>query len=138
MRDPGRDICSAIVAIHARVRRHRLELITHIPEVVHHHSCTERGHCSKDWIVGYSAVMMLFAHTQVFYTGRMIFEKMKRVVLPSLSDQCRRLTFDDLSEKGSLWGEESIINSGVKTIKSLLRDTRPSYRPDLNLASFPA
>lgn len=119
------DIFAAFLAVRARVSRHRLELIPFIPDAIHDMSCTDRGRCSRDWTSAYSHAMLYFAHTRRFYTGREVFDKLKRIETSAIYEDCRRLTIQEVESKGVLWKEETFIRAGADNIKMLLTTTRP-------------
>lgn len=129
-------ISAAIITVRARIARHRLELIPFIPDVIHDADCSDRGRCSKDWTSCYSFAMLYFAHTRRFYTGREVYQKLKKIEPPSLYEGCRRLTIEDIENRGVLWKEETFIRAGVEAIKQILGSTRPrTLRPNPRFTS---
>lgn len=123
-------ISSAIMTVRQRIARHRLELIPFIPDVIHATTCIDRGRCSKDWITSYQFAMLYFAHTRRFYTGREVYDKLKKMEPPALYEGCRHLTLADIETRGVLWKEETFIRAGTEAIKKILLSTRPrSSRP---------
>lgn len=130
MNDVEAEVFAALLATRTRVARHPLELIPFIPDAAHDLSCTDRGRCSRDWTSAYSHAMLYFAHTRRFYTGREVFDKLKKIEPPVIYEDCRRLSIQEVENKGVLWKEETFIRAGTENIKKLLKSARPkSARP---------
>lgn len=120
------DLASVILRIRSRCSRHRLELVPYTAEVFHHVTCPDQGICAKNWRRAFSAGMLFYTHTVKFYTGRDIFTMIKKVEIPGLQSECRRLTMEELETKGVLWREEVFAQRGVEEVKKLLLNSRPT------------
>lgn len=127
LRDLEESITVVINEISERVRKHRLELIPYIPEPKHTSTCLDPGRCARDWSISYATAMLLFAHTRHYYSGREVYDKLRKIEVHTVHESCRSLTLQDINDRGVLWKEEEILDKGKETLKKLLTSTRPMH-----------
>lgn len=128
LRELEEPITVLITEIFERIRKHRLELIPYVPEPKHTATCLDPGRCARDWSISYATAMLLFAHTRHYYSGRDVFEKLRKIEVHTVHESCRTRTLDDIKDRGVLWKEEEILEKGVESIKKLLSTSRPTHR----------
>lgn len=127
LRDLEEPITVLVTEIFEHIRKHRLELIPYVPEPKHTATCLDPGRCARDWSLSYSSAMLLFAHTRHYYSGREVYDKLRKIEVHTVHESCRTLTLQDIKDRGVLWKEEDILEKGVEALRKLLTTTRPSH-----------
>lgn len=123
-------ISGSLYSLHAQCFRHRMSLVSFVPEVIHDPSCGQQGQCSRNWKSAFSSAMMFFVSTRKHFSGREVYQKLSAIEIPNLRDLCRALTFSDIETRGVLWREEQFIRTAEKEIKTHIMTYRPaSPRP---------
>lgn len=131
VRDIEPKITAIVLSVRMRCHRHRLDLIPYTPEMVHDPSCRDQAACASDWRTAYSSATFVFAQTRKYYSGREVYQELNSMEIPSIREDCRRLTLDEIESKGVLWREEHFIEKAFDAIKSVLVNERP-YLPRPN------
>jgi hypothetical protein len=117
----GETITDIVEQVQARIHQYRLSLKPAVPEIVHSPGCEDKLPCAKDWEYSYAVTAIFFAHTQRFFTGREVFDMLKRLNSPALFSARRELTLKHMDTQGVLWREEELIKEGAQSIMDYLK-----------------
>jgi hypothetical protein len=128
--DIGNRVMQQVQEVYHRVRVNREQLISYIPPFRHNteycSAIAAQQECAMNWREVYATLTRLLSHTERFYSGRELLERLSRQTVDGMNENCKEGMIEYITQ--GFLREEDTFREGKQTILHMLRFSRPETR----------